>query len=39
MLFVLFDGAKVWRFGEMGKNYADFCKKLWRQGQRYATNR
>jgi hypothetical protein len=36
-LFCLIDDAKVWRFGEMGKNYADFCKSLLRQAWCFAT--
>ena len=37
MLFVLFDGAKVWLFWEEGKYLADFCLMLWRQEQQSAT--
>ena len=32
-----FDDAKVRQFWEVGKSFADFCLKLWRQGQGSAT--
>ena len=34
-----FDDAKVRQFWEVGKSFADFCPKLWRQGQESATYR
>ena len=34
-----FDDAKVRQFWEVGKSFADFCPKLWRQGQGSATYR
>ena len=39
MSFCLIDSAKVRQFGEVGKHFADFCLRLWRQGQPSATKR
>ena len=39
MSLCLIDGAKVRRFWEIGKYFADFWLRLWRQGQGSATKR
>ena len=39
MPFCLIDDAKVRRFWEVDKYLADFCPRLWRQGQGSATKR